>query len=66
MSVQKENFSKNVAQKKKKKKKKKKKLLLSVYKDCFYRSHHYFNKDPSIEYAQFPVGIRYHNAFGGW
>ena len=36
-----------------------------VYKDCFYRSHPYFNKDPSIEYAQSPVGIRYHNTFGG-
>jgi hypothetical protein len=59
MSVQKENFSKNVTQKKKKK------LLLSVYKDCFYRSHPYFNKDPSIEYAQSPVGIRYYNTFGG-
>jgi hypothetical protein len=58
MSVQKKNFSKNT------KKKKKKKLLFSVCKDCFYRSHPYFNKDPSIEYAQFPVGIRYHNAFG--
>ena len=34
MSVQKENFSKNVAQKKKKKKK-----LFSVCKDCFYQSH---------------------------
>jgi hypothetical protein len=30
-----------------------------VYKDCFYRSHPYFNKNPSIEYAQSPVGIRY-------
>jgi hypothetical protein len=36
-----------------------------VYKDCFYRSHPYFNKDPSIEFAQSPVGIRYHNTFGG-
>jgi hypothetical protein len=36
-----------------------------VYKDCCYRSHAYFNKDPSIEYAQSPVGIRYHNTFGG-
>ena len=36
-----------------------------VYKDCFYRSHPYFNKDPSIEYAQSPVGIRYCNTFGG-
>jgi hypothetical protein len=36
-----------------------------VYKDCFYRSHPYFNKDPSIEYAQSPVGIRYYNTFGG-
>ena len=41
-------------------------LLFSVYKDCFYRSHPYFNKDPSIEYAQFLVGIRYNNSFGGW
>ena len=37
-----------------------------VYKSCGYRSHPYFNKDPSIEYAQSPAGIRYHNAFGGW
>ncbi len=36
-----------------------------VYKDCFYRSHPYFKKDPSIEYAQSPVGIRYYNTFGG-
>jgi hypothetical protein len=36
-----------------------------VYADCCYRSHPYFNKDPSIEYAQSPVGIRYHSAFGG-
>ncbi len=36
-----------------------------VYKDCFYRSHPYFNKNPSIEYAQSPVGIRYHNTLGG-
>ncbi len=36
-----------------------------VYKDCCYRSHPYFNTDPSIEYAQSPVGIRYHNTFGG-
>ncbi len=35
-----------------------------VFKDCFYRSHPYFNKDPSIEYAQSPVGIRYYNTFG--
>ncbi len=28
-----------------------------VYADCYYRSHPYFNKDPSIEYAQSPVGI---------
>jgi hypothetical protein len=34
-----------------------------VYKDCFYRSHPYFNKDPSIEYAQSPMGIRYYNTF---
>jgi len=49
MSVQKENFSKNVARKKK----------------SFYRFHPYFNKDLSIEYAQSPVRIRYYNAFGG-
>jgi hypothetical protein len=36
-----------------------------VCKDCFYRSHHYFNKDPSIVYAQSSVGIRYYNTFGG-
>ena len=36
-----------------------------VYKGCFYRSHPYFNKDPSIEYAQSTVGIRYCNTFGG-
>jgi hypothetical protein len=34
-----------------------------VYADCCYRSHPYFNKDPSIEYAQSPVGIRYCNTF---
>ena len=36
-----------------------------AYKDCFYRSHPYFIKDPSIEYAQSPVWIRYYNTFGG-
>ena len=36
-----------------------------VYKDCCYRSHPYFNRDPLIEYAQSPVGIRYYNTFGG-
>ena len=36
------------------------------YTSCVHRSHPYFNKDPSIEYAQSSVGIRYHNAFGGW
>ena len=36
-----------------------------VYKDCYYRSHPYFNKDPSIEYARSPVGIRYHNTVEG-
>ena len=36
-----------------------------VYKDCFYRSHPYFNKDPSIEYARSPVWIRYYNTIGG-
>ena len=49
-----------------KKKKKKKKYCSRSAKVGFYQSHPYFNKDPSIEYAQFPVGIRYHNAFGGW
>jgi hypothetical protein len=36
-----------------------------VYKDCCYRSHPYFNRDPLIEYAQSPMGIRYYNTFGG-
>ena len=49
-----------IFQKKAHKKKNKKKRLFSVCKDCFYRSHTYFNKDPSIEYAQFPVGIRWY------
>ena len=35
-----------------------------AHQDCFYRSHPYFNKDPTIEYAQSPVGIRYYNKYG--
>ena len=36
-----------------------------VYKDCVYRLHPYFNTDPSIEYAQSLIGIRYFNKYGG-
>ena len=36
-----------------------------VRQECFYRLHPYFNKDPSIEYAQSPIGIRYFNKYGG-
>ena len=36
-----------------------------VYQECFYRLHPYFNKDPTIEYAQSLVGIRYYNKYGG-
>ena len=36
-----------------------------VYQECFYRLHPYFNKDPTIEYAQSPAGIRYYNKYGG-
>jgi hypothetical protein len=36
-----------------------------VHQDCFYRTHPYFYKDPTIEYAQSPVGIRYYNKYGG-
>ena len=30
-----------------------------------YRIHPYFNADPSIEYAQSPMGLRYYNKYGG-
>ena len=36
-----------------------------VYQECFYRLHPDFNKDPTIEYAQSPAGIRYYNKYGG-
>jgi hypothetical protein len=36
-----------------------------VHQDCFYRTHPYFYKEPTIEYAQSPVGIRYYNKYGG-
>ena len=36
-----------------------------VCQECFYRLHPYFNKDPTIEYAQSPAGIRYYNKYGG-
>ena len=36
-----------------------------VHQECFYRNHPYFNKDPTIEYAQSPIGIRYFNKYGG-
>ena len=36
-----------------------------VYQECVYRLNPYFNKDPSIEYAQSPMGIRYFNKYGG-
>ncbi len=36
-----------------------------VYQECVYRLHPYFNKDPSIEYAQSLMGIRYFNKYGG-
>ena len=36
-----------------------------VHQECFYRNHPYFNKDPTVEYAQSPVGIRYFNKYGG-
>ena len=35
------------------------------YKEFVYRIHPYFNADPSIEYAQSPMGIRYYNKYGG-
>ena len=35
------------------------------YKECVYRFHLNFNADPSIEYAQSPMGIRYYNKYGG-
>ena len=31
-----------------------------VHQECFYRLHPFFNKDPTIEYAQSPIGIRYY------
>ena len=36
-----------------------------VYQEIVYRLNPYFNKDPSIEYAQSPMGIRYFNKYGG-
>ena len=35
------------------------------YKECVYQIHPYFNADPSIEYAQSPMGIRYYNKYEG-
>jgi hypothetical protein len=36
-----------------------------VHQECFYRLHPYFNKDPSIEFAQSSMGIRYFNKYWG-
>jgi hypothetical protein len=40
-------------------------IINHVHQECFYRNHPYFNKDPTIEYAQSPIGIRYFNKYGG-
>ena len=40
-------------------------FLDHVYQECFYRLHPFFNKDPTIEYAQSLAGIRYYNKYGG-
>ena len=36
-----------------------------AHKDCYYRLHSYFNKDPTIEYSLSPMGIRYYAKYGG-